>query len=247
MNLNKDAYGHEMLAYYNEKNSYEIIEREDGYIDISSGAPSYFKEYKDWKKHEKAAVKLVKGKVLDVGAGVGRISLYLQHKGHDVTAIDNSSLAIKVCKLRGVKKAIVLPIENVDKLYDKFDTVVMFGNNFGLFGGFKKAKILLKKLYDVTSDDVIIIAESNDPHKTTNKVHLAYQRYNVKHGRMPGQLRIRVRFQNYVGEWFDYLLVSKKEMEKILSGTGWKVRKYIDSQTSVYFAVIEKDRHEKVR
>jgi len=44
----------------------------------------------------------------------------------------------------------------------------------------------------------------------------------------------------YVGRWFDYLMVSKEEMKEILKGTGWKVKKFIDSEDSLYIAIIEK-------
>jgi hypothetical protein len=57
---------------------------------------------------------------------------------------------------------------------------------------------------------------------------------------MAGQLRVRIRFRKCVGRWFDYLIVSKKEMEEILKGTGWKTREFIDSGNSAYIAAIEK-------
>jgi len=59
---------------------------------------------------------------------------------------------------------------------------------------------------------------------------------------MPGQLRIRVRFQRYVTKLFDFLLVSKDEMRQILEGTGWRIREFIDSGDSQYIAIIEKER-----
>lgn len=89
MDINKDAYGQEVWAFFQGKKSYEIVERDDGYIDFSGGAPAYFAEFKDWPKIQKQAVKFVKGKVLDVGAGAGRVSLYLQKKKLDVVAIDS--------------------------------------------------------------------------------------------------------------------------------------------------------------
>ena len=116
----------------------------------------------------------------------------------------------------------------------------MFGNNFGLFGSPKKAKLLLKKFHKITSKDALIIAESSDPYKTNNPKHLAYHEFNRKRGRMPGQLKIRVKFGNITGDWFDYLLVSKDEMKDILKGTGWKVREFIDSELPVYSAIMNK-------
>lgn len=241
MKEKKDAYGQEVWAYLNGKDSYEVVEREDGFIALSSGAKSYFAKYKDWPKWQKQAIKFAKGRILDIGCGAGRISFYLQQKGFDVVGIDNSPLAIKVCKKRGLKKVLVRAIGGVDKFKpDSFDTVIMFGNNFGLFGSFKKAKQLLKKLYKITSKDAVIIAESNDPYKTNDTIHLAYHKFNRRRGRMAGQLKIRIRFRTYIGDWFDYLLVSKKEMESILEGTGWKVKKYINSGKHMYIAILHK-------
>lgn len=241
MNTDKDACGQEIWSYMNKEESYEIVERDDGYICMSSGAQAYFQDFKDWHRYQKEAINFSKGKVLDIGAGAGRVSLYLQKKGFDVTAIDNSPLAIKVCKKRGVKKAELLPIEGISRFKpNTFDTVIMFGNNFGLFGNFKKAKNLLGRLYKITTKNAFIIAESNDPYKTNDPVHLLYHELNKKRGRMPGQLKIRIRFKNYIGNWFDYLLVSKEEMRNILKGTGWKIKKFINSKKSSYIAIIEK-------
>jgi hypothetical protein len=116
----------------------------------------------------------------------------------------------------------------------------MMGSNFGLFGGFKKAKRILKKLHKITSKNGLIIASTRDTFKTDNPDHLEYHKLNKQRGRMPGQLRLRIRFRKCIGRWFDYLIVSKKEMEDILKGTGWKIKETIDSDNSAYIAAIEK-------
>jgi len=177
MELNRDAFGQEIWAFFQGKKSFQVIERADGFVDFSTGAPAYFAEYKDWPKIQKQAVKYARGKVLDVGAGAGRVSLYLQKQGLDVIAIDNSPLAINVCKKRGMKHARVLPIEKIGTFKpNTFDTIIMFGNNFGLFGSFKKAKVLLKKFHKITSQSALIIAESNDPYKTEDLAYLSYHK-----------------------------------------------------------------------
>ena len=242
MDPKRDAYGQEVWAFFQGKKSFEVVERDDGFVDFSGGAPAYFAEFKDWPKIQKQAIKYAKGKLLDVGTGAGRVSLYLQKRGFDIVAIDNSPLAIQVCKKRGVKHAKVLPIEKIGTFKpNTFDTILMFGNNFGLFGSFNKAKTLLKKFHKITSPSALIITENVDPYKTEDPVHLQYHKLNKKRGRMPGQLRIRIRFRNYVGDWFDYLLVSKQEMKEILKDTGWKVKKFIDAGDYMYSAIIEKE------
>lgn len=245
MESKKDALGHEISAFFRGEKSFEIIERNDGYINFSAGALEYFAEFNDWSECQKQAVEYAYGKILDVGAGAGRVSLYLQNKNLDVLAIDNSPLAIEVCKKRGVKHTEVLPIEQVGKFKpNSFDTIIMFGNNFGLFGSYKKAKVLLKKFYKITNPNALIIVESVDPYKAEEPIHLAYHEFNRQKGRMAGQLRIRVRFRNYATDWFDFLFVSKDEMTEILNNTGWKVKKFIGSDNDlypVYSAIIEKE------
>lgn len=237
----EDAYGQEIWTYYDGREVSEIVERDDGYFGASVYGPKmYFLDYDDWNPFEKRAMDFVSGRVLDIGCGAGRHSLYLQKKGFDVLGIDNSPLAIKVCKLRGLKKTKVMPIEGIDFKPNSFDTIIMMGNNFGLFGSFHKAQRLLRRFHKMTSERALIIGETRDPYKTDNPDHLEYQGFNRKRGRMSGQLRIRIRFRKYVGRWFDYSIVSKEKMEKILKGTGWKVKKFLDSDNSVYIAIIKK-------
>jgi len=237
----EDAYGQEIWACHKGERTSEIVERDDGYFDASpQGSKMYFSEYEDWPLVERRAIEFVKGRVLDIGCGAGRHSLYLQKKGFDVLGIDNSPLAIKVCKLRGLKKAEVMAIEDVNFKPDSFDTIIMMGNNFGLFGSFKKARKLLKKFHKMTPRNGLIIASTRDTYKTDNPDHLEYHRLNKERGRMGGQLRIRIRFRKYVGRWFDYLIVSKKEMKEILKETRWKIKEFIDSSDSEYVAIIQK-------
>jgi SAM-dependent methyltransferase len=239
----EDTFGQEMWAYYKGEETSEIVERDDGYFNASPKGPAlYFSEFEDWDLLDRKAMELVKGRVLDIGCGAGRHSLYLQKMGYDVLGIDSSPLAIKICKLRGLKRAKVMPIEELDFKPNSFDTIIMLGSNFGLFSSFERAKRLLKKMYKMTSAKGLIVASTRDTYKTDNPDHLAYHKLNRKRGRMAGQLRLRIRFRKCVGRWFDYLIVSKKEMEEILKGTGWKIREFIDSGDSAYVAAIEKER-----
>jgi SAM-dependent methyltransferase len=243
MRKHKDTFGAELLAARKSlgRGVLEIIERDDGLISASPLPVRYFSEYPAWSRREKRAVRLVKGRVLDVGAGAGRFALYLQKLGHEVTAIDNSPGAIKVCKLRGVKKAQLRPILEVRGFpKGSFDTVLMMGNNFGLFGGYRRAKRLLKDFDRITSRDGQIIAEATDPYGTKDPLHLGYHRFNRSRGRMSGQLRLRVRHENTIGEWFDYLLVSRKELKEIVAGTGWRIAKIISDRGSGYMVVLKK-------
>ena len=237
-----DAFGLEIWSYLNGGPPFEIVERDDGYIDAALSTSRYFDDFPRWPGRQKQAMKFVTGKTaLDVGCGAGRVSLYLQRKGFRVTAIDASPLAVRTCRRRGVRNARVLAFEDIGRLSgNRFDTVVMFGNNFGLFGGLKKARRLLKALHRITSDDAVIIAETRNPYATSNPAHRRYQKRNRQQGRMSGQIRIRVRFQASATPWFDYLLVSPAEMKEIVEGTGWKARRFLERNSDSYVAVLDR-------
>ncbi len=239
MKITKDIFGAEMWDHYKGERHPEIIERDDGFISAGRtlDATAYFSEYKNWMNVDKMAIKNVEGKkVLDIGCGAGRHSLYLQKKGYDVLGIDNSPLSIKICKLRGLKNARVMNISDVGKLKpSSFDSAIMMGNNIGLLGSPEKAKTILKKLHKITTDNGVIIATGIDPYKTDDPIHLSYHKFNKKRGRMPGQLRIRIRHKTLIGPWFDYLFVSKKELVNIVKDTGWKVRSFAFDDTDAFY------------
>lgn len=243
MKKDTDGYGALLLSSLktNGQGVFEIAERVDGFIAASNWPPRYFSKYSSWTKRERQAINLVKGRVLDIGCGAGRFSLHLQKKGFAVTGIDNSRDAVKVCKLRGVKNARLMPIDEIGKFKPaSFDTVIMMGNNFGLFGSFKKARRLLRQMHTITAAEGQIIAEAVDPYQTNEPLHLAYQRRNRAQGRMSGQLRIRIRHLDIVGAWFDYLLVSQREMKEILAATGWELAKVLPEKGPRYTAIIKK-------
>ena len=246
MNPDQDAFGKHLLAQYEalskgEPITAEIVERDDNYVDLGSLSRMYFSEYEEWSALEQQLVDRAKGKILDVGCGAGRHSLYLQKQGFDVVGIDNSAGAIEVSKKRGLKNALIRPIEEIDEFQpDSFDTILMLGNNFGLFGDAENAKLILKKMDRITTQDAQIIAKTVNPYMTDDEAHLIYQKRNKKLGRMTGQIRLRIRYRQIIGKWFDYLFVSPEEMKAIIHDTEWKIEELIDPDEADYFAVIKK-------
>jgi SAM-dependent methyltransferase len=237
----QDAFGQEIFGYFSGKTTFEIVERDDGYIEASLTPAGYFAEFDLWSPAEREAARYACGRVLDIGCGAGRVGLYCQEKGLGYLGIDNSPLALEVCRQRGVENVSLTPVTQVSARLGPFDTIVMFGNNFGLFGSFQRARRLLKKFHLLTSRTARILAASNDIYQTDNPAHLAYHEVNRRRGRMSGQLRLRIRYKQYATPWFDYLMVSREEMRGILEGTGWQVARFIENPgNGAYVALIEK-------
>ncbi len=237
MREREDAYGRLLLDHLEGRPAAEIVERDDGFIAANRGPLNYFEPYRRRPSHQRRALRLARGRILDVGCGAGRVALHLQERGLDVVAVDISPLSVEVARRRGVRDARVVRLEDVDeRLGDPFDTVVMYGGNFGLFGSRRGAGRLLRRLHSVTSARARILAETRDPYATDDEAHLAYHARD----RMSGQVRIRVRHRSLATPWFDYLFVSRDEMRSLVDGTGWRVRRFVDPHGALYVAVLEK-------
>jgi SAM-dependent methyltransferase len=241
LNDREDAYGRLILDYIEGRDVYEVVERDDGFINASGYGPAaYFAPFRQWPKVERAATRLARARVLDVGCGAGRVALELQSRGHEVVGIDVSPLALEVARRLGAKDVRELPVTRVGPSLGRFDTIVLFGNNFGLMGSRRRAPWLLRRFRSVSKEGARILAESVNPYTTENPDHLAYHERNRRRGRMPGQLRIRIRHGHYRTPWFDYLLASPEEMAELADGTGWELARVIDENEHVYVGVLER-------
>ena len=236
-----DAFGKLLAAGFEQSGVMEVIERDDGFVSSSPCAP-YFAPFRSWPRHQRQSMRFARGRVLDIGCGAGRVALHLQERGHDVVAIDASAGAVEICEQRGVDDARVMRLADVGRPgrdLGTFDTIVMFGGNFGLLESNKRAPTLLRQLRRVSNPTTRIIAESLDPYLTDDPYHVAYHRRNRERGRMSGQIRLRVRYREYATPWFDYLFVSRAEMHDLGAKGGWRVARFIPDEGPVYIAILE--------
>jgi len=122
--------------------------------------PYLFRGYESMPALEQEALKRCYGKVLDIGCGAGSHSLYLQHKGLDVTAIDASPSAIEVCRQRGLQKAVQTDI--MDYSGENFDTLLLLMNGIGIAGNLKGLKAFLQHVKTLLRPNGCILLDSSD-------------------------------------------------------------------------------------
>tara|TARA_B100000700_G_C14924637_1_gene798747 strand:+ start:515 stop:1243 length:729 start_codon:yes stop_codon:yes gene_type:complete len=238
---NTDAYGALLWAHIKDGEEIEIVERDDGTIDAHEGVWHYFTEYDDWFEEEKEAVAYASGHVLDIGCAAGRVCLYLQEEGHKVTGIDNSQWAVELARGYGVKRAYCRSVTQIDARMGRIDTFLMFGHNFGLFGNERRARWLLRRFKNLCGDDGLIVATSRDSTISDLPADVAYRKRNVREGKLPGQMRVRIRYRDIVGPWFDFIFASKQDVTRIIKGTGWQVSHFIDGEAGSFAVILEKN------
>jgi len=157
----KDLMGLAIWDYYHKKNP-EDLQTETSISELDELPVEYlFRDFDEMNKIEQEALKLASGKVLDIGAGAGSHSLYLQNeKLLDVTALDISPKSIDICKLRGIKNAVV---ENMLHFSEgTFDTILLLMNGTGIFQSLNVIDVYLKKLHSLVSPKGQILIDSTD-------------------------------------------------------------------------------------
>ncbi len=215
-----------------------FIEREDGRIETLP-VQNYVKTLLEWDDLERLGIQHARGKVLDIGCGAGRVGLYLKEIGLETVGIDSALGAVEACKARGLQETYLMSAGELDFPDATFDSVIMFGNNFGVLGYDDSIIAMLKTLHRITTDEGIIIAQSGDVVKTDIQQHLDYHKMNVDRGRPKGLIRMRTKYKDLVEDWWDLRLASPEEMSYFAEQSGWKIEKKYQNGVS-YVAVLSK-------
>jgi hypothetical protein len=157
----KDLMGKAIWDYYHNENP-EDLQTETSISELDELPVDYlFRDFEEMNQIEQKALQLSQGKTLDIGAGAGSHSLYLQNERNlDVTALDISPKSIEICKLRGVKK--VVSKNMLDFSGETFDTILLLMNGTGIFESLSKIDIYLKKLHSLINENGQILIDSTD-------------------------------------------------------------------------------------
>lgn len=241
MDRRADAFGRALLDWARGGEDPEMYEREDGFIEAGPGPDPYLAGPRRWPVAERRALRYARGRVVDLGCGAGRVALELQQRGLDVLGADASPLAVQAARARGVARIRCASAEELGREMAEFDTVVLFGNNLGIFGSPERVRRTLTRWARRAAPGTRILAESTDPAGMAPTFDAAYRRRNVERGLMPGQVRLRVRYRDLATPWFSWLFVSPSEVEPLVAGTGWLVaRLIVDDPAAPFVAVLER-------
>lgn len=157
----KDLMGKAIWDYFHNENP-EDLQTETSISELDELPVEYlFRDFEEMNEIEQKALELSQGKVLDIGAGAGSHSLYLQNERDlDVLALDISPKSVEVCKLRGIKNAVC---ENILDFSDQtFDTILLLMNGTGIFETLEKIDNYLKKLHSLLNENGQILIDSTD-------------------------------------------------------------------------------------
>jgi SAM-dependent methyltransferase len=241
MRATTDAFGAALMDWVHGATTPEIIERDDGMIEIGAGPEVYLMDHDEWPSAEQESIRFVRGLVADLGCGGGRVARHLQDLGCNVVGIDSSPLAIEAATIHGVRRTLVMTLEDLGSQIHEYDTIVLFGNNLGVFGTPHKARRILTSWAKQCPSGTRILVESTNP--SSNGVPVidrAYVARNREKGVALGQCRLRVWYDRSPSTWFSWFFVSQTELRKLVLGTGWIVLDVLSgTPDEPYVAILE--------
>ncbi|MEW5719177.1 MAG: class I SAM-dependent methyltransferase [Chloroflexota bacterium] len=232
-----DLFAKALTQLYKTGKARLYVERDDHHNNLED-LGWYLTTFPQFPLFERQALKFARGRVLDAGCAAGRHSLYLQNCGLSVTAIDVSPQMVELARTRGVKDVRVADVCCRLPFRERaFDTVILFGNNLGLGGTVPRFRRMLRELYRVTSPRGRILATTRQP-STTDPAHRAYLQQNIARGHAPGQIRLRLIFNDRRGPWFDLLLLAPTDLMQLASQEGWKLADVFTTNLEQGYAVV---------
>ena len=237
-----DLFGRALCDWAAGGTKAEILERDDGFRDVGAGHELYLAPYRRWPASERRALRHVRGRVVDVGCGAGRVALYLQDRGHDVVALDASAGAVSVARRRGVAEAWCTGVDALAPRLGAFGTVVLFGNNLGLFATPARLAATLRRWAATAAPGTRILAQSTNPYAGgAPGLTRAYYFANRRRGRLGGQVRLRLHYDGSVGPFFGWLFLSRRELADLAGRSGWRIPAlYGGAPDEPYVAVLER-------
>jgi SAM-dependent methyltransferase len=234
-----ELYARAMLDHWLGKRAAFEFERDDG-LRRPSKIDTYFAPPSKWPRAEQEAIRLVRGRTLDIGCGPGRHALFLQKKGIDVVGIDASPTQVALARIRGVAQVYPGDVRQLPRGLGTFRTVLMLGNNLGLPGDLPRMRRFLRDLKEITRQGGLLIGNSVIP-GTWSEDHLPYVKGNLRRGRPLGLLTLRARYKGAIGDWFDLLLLSPEDLARLAHETGWDLVRVIwEGGPGDYIGVLER-------
>lgn len=223
--MKNDPIGQAILDFANQGNATAKITVEADLCDDDIIPVEYlFRTYDQMPAVEQKALDLCEGKILDVGAGSGCHSKYLDQKGFDVTALELSPKACEYLDSLGLNTlhADLWKVSNV-----QFDTILVLMNGVGLAGTISRLTSFLNHLKSLLHPDGKILIDSSD-------IRYLYQEEDGSYwidlnAHYFGEMQFKMSYKDHETEWFQWVYVDPEIFEKHAQEAG------------LLFSIVKKD------
>lgn len=214
-----DVYGEALTDYFVDGNKASplLLYTNEDYEDSEiMPIDIFFRGEDDFPEQELIALALCDGKVLDIGAGVGSHTLYLQENGMEVIALEQSTAACQIMSKRGVKNIINEDIFLYEK--DQYDTLLLLMNGIGLVENVQGLKDFFEHSKKILKPGGQLLFDTSD---------ISY--YYLVGNKVPtdryfGEVLFQYEYKNQRGNPFGWLYIDQKKLIEIGQEAGFVVQ-----------------------
>lgn len=230
----KDALGQAILDFIETGEDSNITVHSDLCDDDILPVSYLFRDFEDMPEIEKTALNLCEGSVLEVGAGTGCHSAYLNSQGHSTFSIDTSEGAVKYLKSLNypAKKTPYLDFKN-----QSFDTILILMNGLGLAGTLSKMQEFLIHSKSLLKPNGKIIADSSD-------IRYLYDddeggRWIDLNSNYQGEMNFQMSYKDHKTDLFPWIYIDFETLEKEALKAGLKATKIMEDENFHYLTTLE--------
>lgn len=231
--MTKDIFGQALIDYSTETMPIPLY-LHSNYGDIDEmPIDVFFREEDDLTELEDIALALCDGKVLDVGAGAGTHTLYLQNHGFEVTALEISDKACQVMASRGISDILNIDFYRLDD-QKKYDTLLFMMNGIGIAGTYGSFITTLRHCQSILAEGGQLLFDSSD-------INYLYTDFDIqKPESYYGEIEYQYEYNGEKGQPFKWLYLDQQSLINIAREEDWVVQILYEDDSDQYLARMEK-------
>lgn len=197
-------------------------------------AEIFFRDYDDFSIMDEAACALARGVVLDVGAGTGCISLYLQDLGLEVTAIDVAPQLVEIMESQGVLDPHCADFFSW-KAPELYDTILLMMNGIGFVGDLKGLDKFLKKAKRMLAPGGQILFDSSD----LKFADIGGADLRAKKGGYYGEVWYQLEYKGMKGKPYSWLYLDPETLRTHAERHGYRTEIVEEATEGYYLARLQ--------
>ena len=221
--IEKDLFGKALWDYWTDNNPEDMLTwthlTEPEVLPIAY----LFRSYDEMPVSEQLALQNSYGKILDVGAGSGLHSLYLQAQQKDVTALEWSPISSRLMHERGVRKVVNQNFFAFNPP-ERFDTILLLMNGVGLVQKARNLDQFFIKLKQLLSENGQAFIHSSD----LKYLYETGTGYMMPDDNYYGDVHFYIKYKGET-ESFDWTYIDENTLRIFARQNGFKTEKIFES------------------
>lgn len=224
----KDPLGSMMLDYLGGiQDAYVVVDSTTLEMSTMRGE-TMFRKYPEMNALEQKALQLCEGKVLDVGAGSGCHSLFLQEHNMDVDALEISPGCIQAMIERKVRNPIHQNLFSLEK--GRYRTILMLMNGLGICGSLDGFNLFLQHIRSLLVEGGQVIADSTD----LTPLFEGTEEQPSSSAPYWGETEFVIRYQNVVSDPFRWLYIDFNTAQSLAEYNGLQCQQIMTGKGNQY-------------